>query len=51
MSYDSQLHYDHAIPKSREALAPRMSLAFRVRPTGRRARSTDRVLQPPRPER
>lgn len=32
MSYDSQLHYDHGIPKTREAVGPRISLAFRVRP-------------------
>jgi len=32
MSYDSQLHYDHGIPKTRESVGPRISLAFRVRP-------------------
>ena len=32
MSYDSQLHYDHGIPKTREPVGPRISLAFRVRP-------------------
>ena len=32
MSYDTQKHYDHGIPKTRAAVGPRMSLAFRVRP-------------------
>ena len=32
MSYDSQLHYDHGIPKTTEEVGPRISLAFRVRP-------------------
>ena len=32
MSHLSQLHYDHGIPKTREAVGPRISLAFRVRP-------------------
>lgn len=32
MSHRSQLHYDHGIPKTREAVGPRISLAFRVRP-------------------
>jgi len=31
MSYETQLHYDHGIPKA-EAVGPRISLAFRVRP-------------------
>ncbi|MGN6513394.1 MAG: alpha-ketoglutarate-dependent dioxygenase AlkB family protein [Lysobacteraceae bacterium] len=34
MSHRSQLHYDHGIPKTREAAGPRISLAFRVRPQG-----------------
>jgi alkylated DNA repair dioxygenase AlkB len=33
MSWDSQLHYDHAILKQREPVGPRISLAFRVRET------------------
>lgn len=33
MSYRTQLHYDHAIPKLRGHTGPRISLAFRVRPT------------------
>ena len=49
MSYASQLHYDHGIPKVRAALAPRISLAFRVRPTGQRPRGNGRMLQPARP--
>jgi alkylated DNA repair dioxygenase AlkB len=31
MSYETQLHYTHAIPKTREPVGPRISLAFRVR--------------------
>jgi alkylated DNA repair dioxygenase AlkB len=31
MSYATQLHYDHGIPKQRVPTAPRISLAFRVR--------------------
>ena len=31
MSWDTQLHYDHAIPKQREKVDPRISIAFRVR--------------------
>ena len=32
MSYETQLHYTHAIPKVRERIGPRISLAFRVKP-------------------
>jgi len=32
MSYETQLHYTHGIPKTREPVGPRVSLAFRVRP-------------------
>jgi len=32
MSYKTQKHYDHGIPKVRASVGPRMSLAFRVRP-------------------
>lgn len=31
MSWDTQLHYDHGIPKQREPMAPRISIAFRTR--------------------
>lgn len=31
MSYATQLHYDHGIPKQRVPVGPRISLAFRVR--------------------
>lgn len=31
MSYATQLHYDHGIPKQTLPIAPRISLAFRVR--------------------
>lgn len=34
MSYDSQLHYEHGVPKTREPVGPRISLAFRLRPLG-----------------
>jgi alkylated DNA repair dioxygenase AlkB len=32
MSYETQLHYTHAVPKTSEPVGPRISLAFRVRP-------------------
>ncbi len=32
MSYATQQHYDHGIPKQRRRLGPRMSVVFRVRP-------------------
>jgi alkylated DNA repair dioxygenase AlkB len=32
MSYSVQLNYEHGIPKQREAIEPRISLAFRVKP-------------------
>lgn len=32
MSYETQLHYDHGIPKSRTPIGPRISMALRVRP-------------------
>ena len=32
MSYETQLHYTHGIPKTNEPVGPRISLAFRVRP-------------------
>jgi alkylated DNA repair dioxygenase AlkB len=35
MSYETQIHYLHGVPKTREAVGPRISLAFRVRPRGR----------------
>ena len=31
MSYETQLHYDHGIPKTDADVGPRISLAFRVR--------------------
>ena len=31
MSYATQLHYDHGVPKQRAPVGPRISLAFRVR--------------------
>ncbi len=35
MSYETQLHYDHGIPKTRAAVGPRISIALRVRPPQR----------------
>jgi alkylated DNA repair dioxygenase AlkB len=32
MSYETQLHYAHGVPKTNESVGPRISLAFRVRP-------------------
>ena len=34
MSYATQLHYTHGLPKTRAAVGERISLAFRVRPRG-----------------
>jgi alkylated DNA repair dioxygenase AlkB len=33
MSWDTQLYYDHSIPKQRDKVGPRISVAFRVRTT------------------
>ncbi len=35
MSFDSQKHYDHGIPKVSASVGPRISLAFRVRPSAK----------------
>ena len=32
MSYETQLHYTHGIPKTKESVGARISLAFRVKP-------------------
>lgn len=34
MDWACQFHYDHGIPKTRQAVGPRISVAFRVRPVG-----------------
>ena len=34
MSYETQLHYTHGIPKTKDAVGERISLAFRVKPVG-----------------
>jgi alkylated DNA repair dioxygenase AlkB len=34
MSYETQLHYTHGIPKTKDAVGERISLAFRVKPEG-----------------
>ena len=39
MSYATQLHYDHGVPKQRTPVGPRISLAFRVRPRTTKAGS------------
>jgi alkylated DNA repair dioxygenase AlkB len=31
MTWETQLHFDHGIPKQRAPCGPRISLAFRVR--------------------
>ena len=36
MSHASQHHYDHGVPKTKGPVGERISLAFRVRPEGRR---------------
>jgi alkylated DNA repair dioxygenase AlkB len=35
MSYETQLHYTHGIPKTDDPVGPRISLAFRVKPAPR----------------
>jgi len=40
MSYETQLHYTHGIPKTREPTDGRISLAFRVRPASEREGET-----------
>jgi alkylated DNA repair dioxygenase AlkB len=32
MSYETQMHYDHSVPKTKTAVEARISLALRVRP-------------------
>ena len=32
MSYETQLHYDHGVPKAKGVVGPRISVALRVRP-------------------
>jgi alkylated DNA repair dioxygenase AlkB len=34
MDYETQLHYTHAVPKVHDPVGERISLAFRVKPTG-----------------
>lgn len=42
MDYATQRHYTHAVPKTREAVGERISLAFRVKPE-----QADRSRRPP----
>jgi alkylated DNA repair dioxygenase AlkB len=44
MSYATQLHYTHGVPKTAAPVAPRISLAFRVKPA--RDASTDAATDP-----
>lgn len=39
MGWNAQLHYDHGIPKLRQPVGPRISVAFRVRPDRQPERS------------
>ena len=32
MNYETQIHYTHGVPKRRDAVGERISLAFRVKP-------------------
>ena len=41
MSYETQLHYTHGIPKTKDAVEPRISLAFRVKPARELAEGAD----------
>ena len=36
MSYETQLHYTHGVPKTKQAVGERISLAFRVKPESSR---------------
>lgn len=38
MSYETQLHLDHGVPKTKEPVGPRISIVFRERPTSFRDR-------------
>jgi alkylated DNA repair dioxygenase AlkB len=49
MSYETQLHYDHGVPKSKTPVEPRISIALRVRPTGRSAPGRRRSAAPADP--
>jgi len=35
MSHDSQKHFNHGIPKTRQPVGPRISVVFRMRPQGK----------------
>jgi alkylated DNA repair dioxygenase AlkB len=38
MSYETQLHLDHGVPKTKQAVGPRISVVYRDRPEGFRDR-------------
>jgi hypothetical protein len=46
MSYDTQLHLHHSVPKTRTPVGERISLAFRDRPALRRTRTSRRKKMP-----
>jgi alkylated DNA repair dioxygenase AlkB len=48
MSYATQLHYTHGVPKTKEAVGERISLAFRVKPESARG-SKGFYSRPPAP--
>jgi alkylated DNA repair dioxygenase AlkB len=43
MDYTTQLHYTHGVPKTSESVGERVSLAFRVKPSGSTRRKKDAV--------
>jgi alkylated DNA repair dioxygenase AlkB len=43
MDYTTQLHYTHGVPKTSESVGERVSLAFRVKPSGSTRRKRDSV--------
>jgi alkylated DNA repair dioxygenase AlkB len=43
MDYTTQLHYTHGVPKTSESVGERVSLAFRVKPSGSTRRKKDSV--------
>ena len=43
MSYETQLHLDHGVPKTKQAVGPRISVVYRDRPEGFRDRYSFRA--------
>jgi alkylated DNA repair dioxygenase AlkB len=48
MSYETQLHYTHGVPKTSEPVGPRISLAFRMRPAADVIRAANTAVSAPR---